>query len=458
MFMKRISFLIFFLIPLILFSQKDTLEKGIKWTEGLSWEQIKQKAKQENKYIFVDCFATWCVPCKNMDSLVYSQSSVGTFINQEFISLRLQFDSTKYDDNWIRENYSLAKLFSEKYNISSFPTFLFFSPEGDPVHKDVGFKKDEVFSSVAKNSLQPKKQYYTLLKAYRNGERDFEHMAYLANLAQSLKEIKLADTIAQDYINNYLFKLSDSALYTKVNMNFTASFTTSSNQKSFSFFFDQSAKVDQLMRFGFAQRRVDYVINREEINPHIKIDKVNYRPPWNRIFKSIKDKYGVVCAERNIINAKLSFFERVNNWKDYSKYCIKKVEKYGQDAIPSFPPERGNFAINFYAWELFVHSNNKKEVRKGIGWMKKIMQSADSADAGYIDTYANLLYKVGKKKDAVYWEEKAAIIEQENAKKNHNEPNKQILDALRNMKSHQTSLGQISCSHGNFNVQLLFNK
>jgi thiol:disulfide interchange protein len=48
---------------------KDS-SKGIRFEHGLSWAQVKEKAKAENKYIFMDCYATWCGPCKAMDKNV----------------------------------------------------------------------------------------------------------------------------------------------------------------------------------------------------------------------------------------------------------------------------------------------------------------------------------------------------------------------------------------------------
>jgi thiol:disulfide interchange protein len=45
------------------YSQVDTT-KGIQFVHNLSWQEILQKARAENKYVFVDCYATWCGPCK----------------------------------------------------------------------------------------------------------------------------------------------------------------------------------------------------------------------------------------------------------------------------------------------------------------------------------------------------------------------------------------------------------
>jgi len=33
--------------------------QGIEFQQGLNWTQVKEKAVQEHKYIFVDCYATW---------------------------------------------------------------------------------------------------------------------------------------------------------------------------------------------------------------------------------------------------------------------------------------------------------------------------------------------------------------------------------------------------------------
>ena len=57
--------------------ETDTSYHGIKWVTGLSWEQVLTKAKTENKFIFVDCYATWCGPCKVMDKDVYPNDTVG---------------------------------------------------------------------------------------------------------------------------------------------------------------------------------------------------------------------------------------------------------------------------------------------------------------------------------------------------------------------------------------------
>ncbi|ULT27695.1 thioredoxin domain-containing protein [Sphingobacterium sp. E70] len=43
----------------------------MKFVEGLSWKQVKERAKAENKFIFVELFATWCGPCQYMSNEVF---------------------------------------------------------------------------------------------------------------------------------------------------------------------------------------------------------------------------------------------------------------------------------------------------------------------------------------------------------------------------------------------------
>ena len=56
---------IFFTIAILLFSW-NVFSQGIQFEIG-SWKEVLQKAKQENKLIFVDLYTTWCGPCKKME-------------------------------------------------------------------------------------------------------------------------------------------------------------------------------------------------------------------------------------------------------------------------------------------------------------------------------------------------------------------------------------------------------
>lgn len=157
---------------------------GIKWVAGLSWSQIKEKAKNENKFIFLDCYTTWCGPCKAMDKIVYPNDSVGLFMNKNFISVKVQMDKTEYDDEQIRNWYRDADMIQRNYSVNSFPTFLFFQPDGKPMHKVAGYKGPQQFIVTAKDALDPRKQYYAVLSNYKPGKLE---LAELKGLAKSFK-------------------------------------------------------------------------------------------------------------------------------------------------------------------------------------------------------------------------------------------------------------------------------
>jgi flagellar motor component MotA len=94
------------------------------------------------------------------------------------------------------------------------------------------------------------------------------------------------------------------------------------------------------------------------------------------------------------------------------KYAIIKIEKTGADTANVMYIINANYT----AWMIFLHSNNKQQIDTAIRWMKKLMRKA-SNQPGMIDTYANLIYKSGNKKEAIALETKALRIAQEDAVK-----------------------------------------
>ncbi len=166
--MKKLLFLIL-CAPFICIAQEGN--PGILFENSLNWQQILLKAKAENKFIFVDCFATWCGPCKQMDKEVFSSKNVGAFFNERFISVKLQMDTTAHDNDHTRRQYDFAANFASQHKVKAFPTYLFFSPNGKIVDKYIGSLKEGDFITLANNSLNPEKQYYTLLDNYKMGKK-----------------------------------------------------------------------------------------------------------------------------------------------------------------------------------------------------------------------------------------------------------------------------------------------
>ncbi len=90
--------LFFITVPLLIKAQ----DKGINFQHEASWKEIQAKAKAENKYIFMDCFTTWCGPCKYMSSTIFPLQEVGEFMNDKFVSVKVQLDTTSNDNESVK--------------------------------------------------------------------------------------------------------------------------------------------------------------------------------------------------------------------------------------------------------------------------------------------------------------------------------------------------------------------
>lgn len=118
--MKKISIIIAVCLSCSYLNAQTVAAGGIDFVKGLSWAQIKKKAKTENRYIFVDVFTTWCVPCIKMDKEVFSQKKVGDFFNKNFINVKVQADKGKNDSDPVKRWYSDAAYIAATYNIDSY--------------------------------------------------------------------------------------------------------------------------------------------------------------------------------------------------------------------------------------------------------------------------------------------------------------------------------------------------
>lgn len=425
-----ISLLLFF--PLTVLSQQQN--SGIDFKEGLSWKQILLKAKQENKYIFVDCAASWCLPCKKMEKEVFNLENVGSYMNANFISVHAQLDTSKNDNEIIKNWYSDAHNLKEQYNVTAFPTYLFFSPDGKIIHRYLYAIPDSLFLKVAENALDPNKQYYTLLNKYLKGQKDYDKLIYLATISKFIDDKNTAKLIATDYLHNHLNKLEEAAFFQRKNIDFIDNFPDllTSKDRAFLLLYKKQSQADNLIsKKGFSKNLIFSIVTKEELTPRLWQNKVpvSNSPDWNQLMSVVEKKYNKDLAERVVLDAQISWYYKMKDKKQLIKYSIKKIDDYGLDTAGL-----GWVAVNNLAYDLvFKYCNNKDTLNKVIGWME-IINANHPDDQINMDTYANLLYKAGRTEEAITWEEKASDLEDKAAQRENREADKSFREALDKMK------------------------
>jgi thioredoxin-related protein len=274
--MKRIlAYTIAMYLPLLNFAQQEN--RGIQWVNELSWAQVKEKAKRENKFIFVDAFATWCGPCKTMDKEVYTNDTIGDLFNARFISVRVQMDKTKRDNQLVQNWYSDALALQKQYRIIGYPTFIFFSPEGTIVHKELGYQSVNEMISLAQTATQPGRvfvdpfaKYDQLVLEYNQGKKDYKEMPYMIETAYKIGEPDFGKQLLNEH-TEYVSTLTPADRYTKQNIELWSVYLLGSDKKRFWFFYKVRKIIDRVMnKKGYAEAVVDKTIQHEVVTPFFR--------------------------------------------------------------------------------------------------------------------------------------------------------------------------------------------
>jgi len=410
------------------FAQK----KGIQFKNSLTWQQVKALAKAENKYIFLDVYATWCGPCKAMDKDVYVNEQVGALFNEKFISVKVQADTSKIDSQEIKSWYADAEQIISDNKVNGFPTLLFFSPEGKLADRGIGYKDVQQILELAGNTANPQKQYYSLLGKFKEGTLDYNLMPDLVRRAVSFNELELAKSITETYFNGYLRKVvDDNLLLTKNSLLFIAnegSKLLRAKDRIFQLIYREPQVVNKIVGAdSYAQGMISFIIIKEEIfsklwTPDLK--PITRKPNWEQLRSSIQRKYNQRYADSLISPAQFNFYSIIKDWAAYAQYVELALKKYqakrggkafsiANGGLALMGPANDAWALNGNAWTIFENSDDPVLLKKALSWsdLSIKLENPNSSDAHqYYDTKANILYKMGRTKAALEAEKKAIEV------------------------------------------------
>lgn len=170
--------------------------QGIDFEQG-NFNEALQKAKKEDKILFIDAYTEWCGPCKMMSKDVFPQKEVGDFFNEHFVSIKI--DMEKGEGIGLRETY----------DVNSFPTLLFIDDDGKEIHKLIGGMYAEDLIRGAKNVVDPSKRLPALTKKYENGERSFDFLVNYIDVLYGAREDKKSEIVAKELVGKTSITMFD---------------------------------------------------------------------------------------------------------------------------------------------------------------------------------------------------------------------------------------------------------
>lgn len=130
--------------------------------KDISFNEALKLSASTGKPLFIDCYTSWCAPCKRMDQTVFTNDTIRRFYNEHFINLKIDMEKG--------EGVGLAK----KYAVGSFPTYLFIDAQGEVVHRSGSLMPVKDFLEVGQRAIGPGTSYAALSKKYKEGERSKE--------------------------------------------------------------------------------------------------------------------------------------------------------------------------------------------------------------------------------------------------------------------------------------------
>lgn len=419
--MKKISCLLFW-INAVAYAGDI---KGISFKEG-TWEQILGEAKAQQKLIFVDIYTNWCAPCKVMDKNVFTSAEVGEMFNTSFINYKI--DAEKGE----------GPVLVKRYTITGYPNYLFVNPDGELVYRAIGSMSVKKFIAEAEKAIKAGKEYVPLAsmeKDFSEGRRDAgflydflqrkklnneenalildEYLKAIPESAHKTEKILMIISENISTIDTKAFEILTASLKRFMNM-------TPGQQK---FVLDgiSKAKLNTFRQTietkdkALLERLIDAVRQTSYSEAGFEAEEKQFRLDFARItgdadnFRMIATKEGAKLMAKTNEQLAEESQQKTQRFIDNAKAqgITANTAQYQQalQEMTSNAEKLTAFRLNQYARGYFQLIANSDELETALRWSERSIELFKSPMN--LDTYALLLSKLGRKKEAVKTQKEA---------------------------------------------------
>jgi thioredoxin-related protein len=386
--MKKLFFVLA-IMTITLFAKAGEVEYFNK-----PWSEIKAKARNESRMIFIDCYTDWCGWCKTMDKETMTSPDIVKILNEYFIPVKMDMENG--------EGIKLAM----KYHVTGFPSFLFFDPEGNYIYQIAGYQKPDEFKKLLKNVLSGAVTFRAtgISNSIDEEYPDFYVKAFAGNGKRTFPKA--------EEVNNYLATQND--LASEVPWAVIARFPV--GEKYNNYFFENI----EVYRQNFGPVMVADKVNAVLGSMLDDAIKTKNDALFNKVL-SLIERYVKEDQSGAKIYTSLAYYKGIKNWPKYfeSANMYINVNAYSNTDF-----------VNTICWTLYENVADRQVLNTASEWMKKVTEAEPKY--AYLDTYASLLYKAGRNNEAIEYAKLAIAA----AKKDgtDSKPTEELLKKLNSKK------------------------
>ena len=373
--MKNYFFILLF--TGLLSAQPKSIE-GIIF-EHTTWSEAIIKAKKERKLVMLDAYASWCGPCKWMSKNIFPKKEVGDFYNKNFVNVKMDMEKG--------EGIKLA----EKLGVTAYPTFYFIDATGKVVHQVCGGQEAEEFIDAGKNALNPEVRLSGLEDKFNTSPKDSKTaMTYFDAAEKGCVDV-------EPKVKKYTAGLDGDSFLTEDNFQLVERFISDFTHVSIQTVLKDYDKFTRT----FGKERIDTKLKniygnalqyacRKKDEKSLQSIQLSYRAQKNAPNKWLDDYSDMLWADAK------------NDTTAYFNAAIKFCDSYLTNDWQQ---------LNALAWTFYERTNNAKYLHKAGEWASKSIDLQKTY--ANLDTYAALLYKMGKLRDAKTFAEEAVVLGRE---------------------------------------------
>jgi len=378
----------FILFVTVICTQISVWAQGVHIYTG-SLADAKALALKENKYLIVDGFTDWCGWCKFMDKNIYTSQEVGDFYNSNYIFLQMNMEKGEGKD------------VARQYRLQMYPSFLFFDPQGSFVHYNFGASTTpESFIKVGRTAMDSLHNCRGLAYRFFRGENDTAFLKEMINTISYYADTK----ITEKALSSYWEKIPDNQFMNKGNWDMFKYYESDLNSKAYNYYMEHLADCQGKFRTKedsnvLYLKAAFYVKNAADSNNEKMLNKAR------AIAMKSHDKQTIYSTCIN----ELPFYLKQNKPAVFYSDVDHFIQLYGTDWVWGITSE------------MEGKTDDKKILEKALAFQALALKSNNTFNN--TETYAGILFKMGKLKDAYASANDASVQAQ-----NISDPNEKTRD------------------------------